>query len=268
MVEPIIKAVSLAKPNLVVVSGDFVQNGTRSEFRAAGEFLRRLPEPRLAVPGNHDLPFRNIVRRIRVGLNLYRQYIDPNPEPFFLDDEIAVLGINTARLLQVRGGRISESQIRDVEQRLCSLPSGVFKVLVTHHPFDLPPSFRGSELVGKARLAMGRLAQCVDLLLAGHMHISYAASTSTRYRLKGRSAIFVQAGTATSTRGRGEPNSFNLIRIDPPRLLIERHQWNSEQKRFACFCTDRFAIHHEAPLFPTPNVEAAAPTEVEVLHPG
>jgi predicted phosphodiesterase len=205
---------------------------------------------------------------LQVGLDYYREYIDPNPEPFFIDDEIALLGINTARLLQVRGGQISEHQIHEVEERLCSLESEVFKILVTHHPFDLPPQFRGSELVGKARVAMGRLAQCVDLLLAGHMHISYAASTSARYRLKGRSAVFVQAGTATSARGRGEPNSFNLIKIDPPRLLIERHQWNSDEKRFVCFCTDRFTVECEAPALPTDDVKSASDNEVEVLGPG
>jgi 3',5'-cyclic AMP phosphodiesterase CpdA len=267
VVEPIIEAAWNIRPNMTIVSGDFVQNGTRDEFRAAHNFLHQLPEPRLTVPGNHDLPFRNIIRRFRIGLDFYREYISPDPEPFYMDDEVAILGINTARALHFRGGRIAEQQIKDVEQRLCSLEADVFKILVTHHPFDLPPRFAGSELVGKARLAMGRIAQSVDLLLAGHMHISYAASTASRYRLKGRSAVFVQAGTATSTRGRGEPNAFNVIKIDPPRLLIERHQWNADRKRFACVCTDRFTIEREAPVCATQEIKAASPEEVEVLHP-
>jgi 3',5'-cyclic AMP phosphodiesterase CpdA len=267
VVEPLIDAVWAARPDVVVVSGDFVQNGTREEFREAGDFLRKLPEPRLTVPGNHDLPFRNILRRFTVGLDLYREHINPILEPFYLDDEIAILGINTARARLLRGGRISEQQIRAVEQRLCALEKNVFKVLVTHHPFDLPERFRGSELVGRARLAMGRIAQSVDLLLAGHMHISHAGSTATRYRLKGRSAVFVQAGTATSTRGRGELNSFNLIKIDPPLLLVERHEWNEDRKRYACICTDRFTIEREAPVCAAPELEAASEAEVEVLHP-
>ena len=111
VVEPLIDAVWAARPHVVVVSGDFVQHGTRAEFLAAGSFLRRLPEPRITVPGNHDLPFRNIFRRFKVGLDLYREHINPELEPFFLDQEIAILGINTARSRLLRGGSISKQQI-------------------------------------------------------------------------------------------------------------------------------------------------------------
>jgi 3',5'-cyclic AMP phosphodiesterase CpdA len=252
---------------MVVLSGDFVQNGTRAEFAQAREFLKRLPPPLFCVPGNHDLPFANLWKRFRVGLGYYREYIAKDPEPFFADNEIAILGLNTARKLQVRGGSISESQIQQVERKLCSLDGDVFKILVTHHPFDLPMPYPRSELVGKARAAMGRIAQSVDLLLAGHMHISHAASTSLRYRLQGRSAVFVQAGTATSTRGRGEPNSFNVIRVDPPQLLVERHQWDAEGKTFRCLCVDRFPIDHEPPVCATGETVEPAPEQVETVEP-
>lgn len=267
MVEPIIAAVWKAQPDVVVISGDFVQNGTVKEFRAARDFVERLPQPRITVPGNHDMPFRNIFRRYLEGLTLYREYISPVAEPFYGDDEIAIQGVNTARFLPLRGGRINEGQIQNVERRLCSLDGEIFKVLVTHHPFDLPERFPRRELVGRARLAMGRIAQSVDLLLAGHMHISHAASTALRYRLKGRSAIFVQAGTATSTRGRGEPNSFNLIRLNRPDLVIQRHQWNAEREEYACACSDKFLVGYEPPVCAFPAEKPQVEEDVEVLYP-
>ena len=161
---------------------------------------------------------------------------------------------------------LASNRSRDVEQRLCALDSGIFKILVTHHPFDLPLRFDRSELAGKARLAMGRLAQSVDLLLAGHMHISHAGSTAVRYKLKGRSAIFVQAGTATSTRGRGELNSFNLIRIDSPRLLVEKHQWDPEQMRYLCIGTDQFPIGGTS-VCAAAQAPDVSDDEVELPHP-
>jgi uncharacterized protein (DUF1015 family) len=42
----------------------------------------------------------------------------------------------------------------------------------------------------------------------------------------------VQAGTATSTRGRGEANSFNVIRIDYPNIDVERFVWQPAQSVF------------------------------------
>ena len=68
----------------------------------------------------------------------------------------------------------------------------------------------------------------VDLLLAGHMHTTLASSTAKRYPIEGYSALVIQAGTATSTRGRGEENSFNVLRLQADRVEIERHAWGEE----------------------------------------
>jgi 3',5'-cyclic AMP phosphodiesterase CpdA len=249
---------------VTVISGDFVQNGTRDEFEQARDFVAQLPKPRVLVAGNHDLPFLNLLRRFIVGLRLYKEYISDEIEPFWSNGQTAIMGVNTARRWPIRGGRIHETQVTRVEQQLCSLGPGVTKILVTHHPFDLDPRYGRGELVGRARMAMGRLAQSIDMLLAGHMHVSHAGHTAVRYRLKGRSAIFVQAGTATSTRGRGEPNAFNVIRIDRPRLVVEQQQWQSAEQRFYCASRERFE------LWPEPAVceigREPQPEEVETEY--
>ncbi len=232
VIAPIVDAVHEASPDLTIISGDFVQEGTEREFLAAREFVEQLPSPRLMVPGNHDLPFANLLRRFRIGLGLYRKHISEELEPAWVDDEVAVIGVNTARLWPIRGGRINEAQIGRVEERLEGAPPDACRVLVTHHPFDLPDTYGGRELVGRAAMAMQRLGQSVDLLLAGHMHLSHAASTGERYGRGASAAVFVQAGTATSTRSRGEPNAFNRIRIDHQTISIERWQWRSHTSRF------------------------------------
>ncbi len=69
-------------------------------------------------------------------------------------------------------------------------------------------------------------ASGVDVLLAGHLHASHTSSTAGRYQIDEYAALVVQAGTATSTRGRGEVNSFNVVRVDSARIDVERYGWD------------------------------------------
>jgi 3',5'-cyclic AMP phosphodiesterase CpdA len=224
---PLAAKVRALAPHLVVVSGDLTQRAKSAEFRDARRFLDGLPGRLLVVPGNHDVPYYNVLQRFVQPFAKYRRYISAELEPAYVDEEIAVVGINTARSLVFKGGRISEQQIERVRGALCPLAEHVIKMVVTHHPFDLPPGHGSRQLVGRARLAMQMFARCgADILLSGHLHESHASDTRLRYKIDDFAALVVQAGTATSTRGRGEANSFNALTIDGQRVHVQRFAWN------------------------------------------
>ena len=226
VVDALAAAVPSLRPDLVAISGDLTQRAREREFRQAREFLDRLPRPQIVIPGNHDVPLDNLVQRFLGPLTLYRRYISNDLEPFFADEEMAVAGVNTARSLTWKGGRINAAQVLTTFQKLCVLDESMIKIVVTHHPFDLPSSHSRRHLVGRAPIAMARFSQCgADVFLAGHMHQSYTGHTAARYRIAGYAALVVQAGTATSTRARGERNSFNVLRLEYPRITIERYTW-------------------------------------------
>jgi 3',5'-cyclic AMP phosphodiesterase CpdA len=246
LVQPLIDSVHEAKPDLVAVSGDLTQRARSHEFKQAREFLDALPKPQIVVPGNHDVPLYNVFARFLEPLKKYRKYITDELFPFHHDDEIAVLGVNTARSLTVKGGRINEVQVEQMRERLCPLDDKLVKAIVTHHPFDLPEGHDERNLVGRSRMAMEALARCgADLLLAGHLHVSHTTHSAERYKIEGHSALVVQAGTAASSRGRGEANSFNIIRIAVPNITVERFEWQLSRAQFLLAAKEEF-VHTEA----------------------
>jgi 3',5'-cyclic AMP phosphodiesterase CpdA len=241
LLEPLRSRVREIAPHLVAVSGDLTQRARPREFREARAFLDTLPQPQIVVPGNHDIPLYNVFQRFFAPLAKYRRFVARDVEPAYADEEIAVVGINTARSLTFKDGRINLEQVGEMRRRLRHLPAHVVKIVVTHHPFDLPEGHAETDLVRRADMAMKALAECgIDILLSGHLHTTHTTHSAERYRIPGHSALIVQAGTATSVRGRGESNSFNALHISASDAVIERWQWNPDGKVFELGATERF----------------------------
>ena len=241
LLEPLRSFAHELGPDLVVVSGDLTQRARSTQFRAARDFLDSLPQPRLVVPGNHDVPLTNPVSRFLSPLAKYRRHIAEDLEPSHVDEEIAVLGLNSARSLTIKDGRISVEQIERLQQRLCGLPERLTKIVVSHHPFDLPGAAGRGDVIGRAQPALRMFAECgADLLLAGHVHIGSAGSTEVRRPEGARSVLVVQAGTATSTRGRGQANSFNVIRVEQDAIEVQPVFWDADRKDFQASNAERF----------------------------
>ena len=231
LVEAIGARIDEEKPDLVVISGDFTQRAKTEEFKEACRFLTRLKDAGhevLGVPGNHDVPLYDVLRRFLSPLTRYKRYIDDELCPYHELDGAVVLGINTARSLTFSDGRISHEQmafIRQTFERARDVP----RILVTHHPlFALPVGGEVANAVGRSDMALDAIAEAgVDMLLAGHNHRS---STHSARDLATRAgpALVIQAGTATSTRLRDEEQSFNRIDIAGDRVTLTVQSWDGQ----------------------------------------
>src|SRR3984893_13664030 len=221
--EDLLASLRAGDPDLVVISGDFTQRARRAEFIQARHFLNQIAQPKLVVPGNHDMPLYDLFRRFMTPLAKYHRYISPVglTGDLFRDEELALLGLNTARRFTHKSGRISKVQISQIRRTFSDAPREVFKVLATHHPLGFPRGERSLELAGRSAPALEAIAAVgVHLLMSGHHHRALSGDKEIGLAAQG-SVLILHAGTAISTRVRGtEGNSYNLIRVDGHRLSV------------------------------------------------
>lgn len=220
------------KPDLIVISGDFTQRARTEQFRDACAFLDGLRERGhevLGVPGNHDVPLYDVLRRFLSPLARYRRFIDDTLCPFIELPGVAVLGVNTARSLTFKDGRINQDQVAFIRETFSRTPNESFRVLVTHHPlFALRVGDEVERAIGRQELALNAIEESgVDMLLAGHAHHASSQDAGDLVTRAG-GVLVVQAGTATSTRVREQGQSFNTIDIAEGSATITIHAWTGE----------------------------------------
>jgi 3',5'-cyclic AMP phosphodiesterase CpdA len=215
VVEALIAAVWAISPAVVAVSGDLTQRARRGQFRRAARFLEALPFAQVVVPGNHDVPLFNVFARVLDPLGGYKRYIAADLAPTFVDPPILVVGLDTTRPASLKNARVHSRDVERICEYVQRFGAEDVKILVAHHPFDVGSYAELATLTGCG----------IDVVLTGHLHVSSTSHTAHRHQLNGRAAVVVEAGTATSTRLRETTNAFNVLRIDPGTIVVERHDW-------------------------------------------
>lgn len=215
-------------PDLTIASGDFTQRAREGQFRAAAEFFFSLPEPRLAVPGNHDLPLFDVLTRTFDPLRRYRKHIHTSLRPVFDDGQLCVVGINTTRRLAPRlkgywkDGIAREPDLEFACHTFANTPSPI-RVLVMHHPIRAGVDQNERDVIPNSRYALERLAAAgVDAILYGHLHTPHSLFEIESGFQMPRSMLCIMAGTATSSRLRLDwQQTYNRIWFDGDRCCVE-----------------------------------------------
>jgi len=237
LAEQITREAHELRPDLLVVSGDFVQRADfTSQWRTIVAFLKTLPEPHLLVPGNHDVPLFNPFNRLFRPLDRYKQHIWPDLNPVFERPGLAVVGGNTAHGLTIDGGFLHPEQMATIERIFGRYPPGTCKVAVLHHHVVNPPGSHGRRMIRNAGETVDLLDRCgVEMLICGHIHISYVGTTLDVRPDMQRGTIICQSGTTTSRRGKGRErgkNSYNVIEIEDTVIRIGQHMYLENVGRF------------------------------------
>jgi 3',5'-cyclic AMP phosphodiesterase CpdA len=211
-----------AAPTVTVVTGDLTMRARPAQFRQARAVLDQLPRPLLAVLGNHDIPLLNLGARLAFPYRRYRTAMgDALLDPVLDLPGVRVQGLGSMPRWRWKAGRVSRRQSALVADVLGTAPPDALRVLALHHP----PWQRGvAPLVGRGRLLRTLAAARVDLVLAGHTHHPTAQRVVVA---NGHALVDVVAGTATSTRTRGTPQSWTLIRAEAGEVTVEHRYYSA-----------------------------------------
>lgn len=235
--EGVLHLVEERRPDVVVVSGDLTQRAKPEQFRQARRWVDRIPVPVVAVPGNHDVPLYRVWERALDPFGAYRRHFSEELEPIYRDDELLIVGINTAFNWTWKDGRITLRRLLEVAELFEAVPESVFKVVVAHHHLIPPPNFGTQRVLANAYEAIDLFSSCgVDLVLSGHLHQAYIGNSEEFYP-KGRPPmVILHSGTTTSNRGRmgeREKNTCNWVTVEPESLTVSHLRWHDGLDRFA-----------------------------------
>jgi len=224
------------RPDLVVLSGDLTQRAKPPQFREARAFVDAMPVPTLVVPGNHDVPMYRVWERVFSPFGAYRKHFASDLEPVFRDDELLVVGVNTAFNWTIKDGRITLRRLREVAELLMTAPATACKIVVAHHHLIPPPNFGNQRVLANAHEAIDLFSAAgVELVLSGHQHQTYIGNSEEFYPKGGAPVVILHSGTTTSSRGRGgerERNSCNWITVNQDSLTVSVLRWERSLRRF------------------------------------
>lgn len=203
------------RPDAVVISGDLTQRARPGQFAAARAFVDRLPAPVLVVPGNHDMPLWNLPLRLLTPLSRYARAFGPQAETVLDLPGAVVQGVNTANPLVWKSGRLRAASAARLAAVFAQAPPGAKRVAVLHHAPVPAADGTPADMADPAETLM-RLAACgTDIVLSGHTHMPHAGFADTA-----AGVLFLQVGTAVSTRIKTDANDFALVQITGQEVLL------------------------------------------------
>ncbi len=235
--EVILREAHAFAPDVFVVSGDFVQRADFvDQWHTITTWLHRAPKPHFVVPGNHDVPLFNVFQRLFQPYTKYITHISADLRPVLHLPGVSLFGVNTAHGWTIDGGRVAAAQIAQLRMDVLATPPGNRKVVVMHHHLVNPPGSERRRRITNAKQVATLFDEVgIDVVLSGHLHVSYVGHTRDIFPRLTHGTIICQAGTATSRRGKSREQhrfAYNTLELSTTAVTIRRHVYDQSQRSF------------------------------------
>lgn len=216
-------AVRDERPDGVICTGDITQRATHAQFAAAAEYFASLEVPVMLFPGNHDMPYYNLLERFTRPYARADRLAARVSGPLALRHAVLVPFDTNARA-QWRwpwsNGIVKRPKLAAALGKLQALADDPrLKIVACHHPL-LPardgaknPTIRGDD----AFAALARAG--ADAVLSGHVHVPF----DQQRERAGQAMRMIGAGTL-SKRLRGAVPSYNVLTIADGAIAVERRE--------------------------------------------
>ena len=202
------------RPDIVILSGDLVNDGTAAEYGVARETLGKIKQPLLLIPGNHDNP--NVIRLCFAD----HSYLPQSGPMHFVADTygpVRIIGLDVTVPGQHHGD-MDDDAVRWLETALGCEPSRPTIIMMHQPPFesgipyiDIYCCRRGNRLAD----IVSRFP-AVERILCGHIH----RFMQLRF---GGTMLCTAPSTTTAIALRPWPEAQAASFVEPPALLL--HRW-------------------------------------------
>lgn len=219
--------------DLVLLGGDFTTTSLKEEFVKATQFVEKIKQPWLAIPGNHDhytrksfrekLYYRYLTNRKRPSLEIFTLK-DDGLEAHRVGDGWWVVALDTSRATGPTSSRglFSEELEGRLEKALLAIPKTESVILMNHYPFfqhDLPS--RTLERGDALERLLKRHPE-VKMYLHGHTHRHTLANLQAN-----RLPLILDSGSCAQTK----KATWNLIDIEEDGCSVHVYGWEEGWKK-------------------------------------
>lgn len=208
--------------DLVLLGGDFTTSSLHQEFVIAKNFVQKINQPWIAIPGNHDQYTKRSYKQGRY----YKYFKNKEATLFSLEKEgieahkIAptwwILALDTTHATHISSsrGHFSKSQESALKNLLTQIPCSDFVILFNHYPFFQHGSPKHSLVRGEALENLIKQHPNIVLYLHGHTHQHIMADLQASHL-----PLLLDGGSCTQKK-----STWNLIDLTNEGCTVTAYQ--------------------------------------------
>lgn len=221
LILPFLNDVEAINPDIILISGDLTHRARRFQYQLLTNFLKKLPGKLLIVPGNHDIPLKNIWGRLFAPFKLYKQYISDDINVAFQNKGVRILGVNSVDPYQTHNGKLSHATRDKIEQYFSSAFPGL-NLIFFHHNLDYFEKIH-KPLKNHHHFIDDLNTSQLNIICTGHLHY---ANVGLIQKNSEHSALLLHAGTLFCQRSRDYINSYFSLEMVEQECQIDWRVFN------------------------------------------